>query len=104
MCCLINLQIADLYEQAAVNASGSASNYTSKADLHRKQGDTMKEALFDLFWDNGKLHFSRLLRAAAQDLTFRSDKLAFYDFDSASSKRSDFFSLAAYVSRIRARR
>ncbi|KAL7417359.1 Six-hairpin glycosidase-like protein [Mrakia frigida] len=72
--------LGSLYEEYASGNSTSTTmkrdNATSKADMHYQQGALLKDAILDLFWD--------------------PKKLAFYDFNTTSSSRSDFFSLAAF--------
>lgn len=58
-------KLADLYDQyASVNTTANSTNITSRADLHRRQGEQGKAAILDLMWD--------------------SEKVAFYDFVSVS--------------------
>ncbi|CDZ96699.1 Neutral trehalase [Phaffia rhodozyma] len=67
--------LADLNDQYGT-LNSTAGNVSARADLYREQGDKLKAAVLDLNWD--------------------PEKLAFYDFNTTSSNRSTFFSVATF--------
>ncbi|KAG9022809.1 hypothetical protein FS837_006129, partial [Tulasnella sp. UAMH 9824] len=71
------VRLADLYDRTSSKSkSKRALKHRATAASHRQSAEARKAAILDLMWD--------------------SEKLAFYDFNSATNARSGFFSAAAF--------